>query len=63
MSAVESVLTEPRFKFETPAVQTTYQLVSVLADRKDSQQERIIHFFQYIGRKAEDLFHHHTQIQ
>ena len=44
MCAVESVLNEPRFKFETQAAITAYQLASVVLQSRDVHQDRIIRF-------------------
>ena len=44
MCAVESVLNEPRFKFETQAAKTAYQLASVVLQSRDVHQDRIIRF-------------------
>ena len=51
MSAVESVLTKPHFKFETPAAKTTYH-----AESKDNHQERIMHFSSVLEEKLKTCF-------
>jgi len=56
MSAVESVLIEPRFKFETPAAKASYQLASLLTETKDSQQEHIKHFSSVLEEKLKACF-------
>ena len=54
MCAVESVLSEPRFKFETQAAKTAYQLASVFVQSKDIYQDSIIRFanVQCTGKKS-----------
>ena len=61
--AVESVLSEPRFKFETQAAKTAYQLTSVFVQSKDVHQHRIIRFANILEEKLKTCFitTHRTQ--
>ena len=66
MCAVQSVLNEPRFKFETEAAKTAYRLASMLVQNKDIHKGRIIQFANVLEenpspRKSEDLLCHHSQ--
>ena len=63
MYAVESVLSEPRFKFETQAAKTAYRLASVFVQSKDVHQHRIIRFANILEEKLKTCFitTHRTQ--
>ena len=56
MCAVESVLSEPRFKFDTPTAKTAYQLVSVIVQGKDAHQDHIIRFANTLEEKLKTCF-------
>ena len=56
MCAVQSVLNEPRFKFETEAAKTAYRLASVLVQNKDVHKGRIIQFANILEENLKTCF-------